>query len=256
MTGGPDRRDESVSFSLKQLMSLEDERIRQERDAAEARERAARVAREEAGRRERAELQAREQAAEEERERARFRTMEEEARLEAMQRAAVEQARITVEARARAEESERERRHEIELQRMRNESVKPRGPGMLVASALGGAALAFAVGLVLHLAVWKAGADARVAQLDRAVAAAEAHAEELGRRVEEQKVRIADLDSSLAEARRAQAQAQIERARPPKQPTPPGSKAGVVAPSRPKPVDPNDGPPCPKFDPICGHIDR
>ena len=31
MTGGPERRDESVKFSLKELMKLEDERHLQER---------------------------------------------------------------------------------------------------------------------------------------------------------------------------------------------------------------------------------
>ena len=108
MTGSPERRDESVTFSLKELMKLEDERICQERQAREARELAVKSAREDAERREREELAAKDRAAEEERERARFREMEEEARREAMQRAAIEQARITVEARTRAEESDRE----------------------------------------------------------------------------------------------------------------------------------------------------
>src|SRR5262245_46952258 len=104
MTG----KEESVTFSLKELAKLEDERIDQENRMREAREKAAVAAREDATRKEREELEARERAAADERERARFREMEEEAKREAMSRAAVEQARITVEARTRSEEAERE----------------------------------------------------------------------------------------------------------------------------------------------------
>ena len=125
--------------------------------------------------------------------------MEEEARREAIQRAAVEQARITVEARTRAEESERERRHEIELQRMRAETVKKPGPGGYVASALGGAAATLALCLVLHFAVSKPASDRRIAELDRAVAGAEGREAELGRRVDDQKARIGQLEKSLSD---------------------------------------------------------
>jgi colicin import membrane protein len=199
MTGGPERRDESVNFSLKELMKLEDERISQERQAREARELAAETAREDAARRERAELEARERATAEERERARFREMEEEARREAISRAAVEQARITVEARTRAEESDRERRHELELQRMRTETVQKPGPGGYIASALGGAAACLAIALVLHFSVSKPAADLRIAELDRAVAAADGQANGLGRRVDEQSARIKKLEDALRE---------------------------------------------------------
>lgn len=254
MTGGPERRDESVNFSLKELMKLEDERISQERTAREARELAAQAAREDAARQERAELEARERAAAEERERARFREMEEEARREAIQRAAVEQARITVEARTRAEESDRERRHELELQRMRTETVRKPGPGMFIASALGGAAGCLAICLVLHFAVSKPAADLRVAELDRAVAAADGHANGLSRRVEEQSARIKKLEDGLRERdeelTRLRAAA-LAKPAPVAAPAPVrGGSTGV------KVKGANDGPPCAnKFDPLCGHID-
>jgi hypothetical protein len=254
MTTGPERRDESVSFSLKELMKLEDERVGQEREVRAARERAANDAREETARRARAELEARERAEADERERARFREMEEEARREAMQRAAVEQARITVEARTRAEEAERERSHERELLRMRAETAKKPGPGGFIGGGLGGAAIAIAAALVLHFAVWRPGADTRLAALDSAAAAADGRAGELGRRVEEQKERIAQLEKSLRET---QAELAVRAAPAPKAPTGPSSvpRSGT-APSRPKPPNVNDGPPClNKFDPLCGHID-
>ncbi|MDB5216675.1 MAG: type 3 domain protein precursor [Myxococcaceae bacterium] len=258
MTGGPERRDESVNFSLKELMKLEDERITQERQAREARELAAKNAREEAERREREELAAKDRAAADERERARFREMEEEARREAMQRAAVEQARITVEARTRAEESDRERRHEIELQRLRAETVKKPGPGGYVASALGGAAVALALCLVMHFAVSKPASDRRIAELDRAVAGAEGREGELGRRVDEQKLRIGQLEKSLSDM-----QDELSK-RPPLAVVTPKAPAGPVGPKHggsgagsdsSKGKGPNDGPPCPKFDPLCFHID-
>jgi colicin import membrane protein len=261
MTGGPERRDESVSFSLKELMKLEDERIGQERQAREARELAAKDARDDAERREREELVAKDRAAEEERERARFREMEEEARREAMQRAAIEQARITVEARTRAEESDRERRHEIELQRMRAETVKKPGPGGYIASSLGGAAVTLAICLVMHFAVSKPASDKRIAELDRAVAGAEGRESELGRRVDDQKARIGQLEKSLSDMQEELSRRPPVAAAPPR--TPPGSTgstgpkrngAGAGADST-KAKGLNDGPPCPKFDPLCFHID-
>jgi colicin import membrane protein len=254
MTGGPERRDESVNFSLKELMKLEDERISQERDAREARELAAQAAREDASRRERAELEAQERAAADERERARFREMEEEARREAIQRAAVEQARITVEARTRAEESDRERRHELELQRMRSEVVRKPGPGAYIASALGGAAGCLAIGLVLHFAVSKPAADLRIAELDRAVAAADGQANGLSRRVEEQSARIKKLEESLRDKEDDLAKARSALAAKPPPVTPPVTGRGGGGPVKGKGI--NDGPPCAnKFDPLCGHID-
>lgn len=255
MTGGPERRDESVNFSLKELMKLEDERISQERQAREARELAVKAAREEAERRERDALQARERAEAEERERARFRELEEEARREALQRGAVEQARITVEARTRAEESERERRHELELQRMRAEASKKAGPGALIGSAVGGAVLAVAVCLVLFFAVSRPATERRVAELDRAVAGADGRADALGRRVDDQKERIAQLEKAL---RDAQSELTAKAAPPPpKAPaTGPRSGGGGVIPPKAHPPNANDGPPCAnKFDPLCGHID-
>jgi colicin import membrane protein len=259
MTGGPERRDESVNFSLKELMKLEDERISQERQAREARDLAAKVARDEAERREREELAARERADDEERERARFREMEEEARREAMQRAAVEQARITVEARTRAEESDRERRHEIELQRMRAETVKKPGPGGYIASSLGGAAVALAVCLVMYFGVSKPTSDKRIAELDRAVAGAEGRESELGRRVDEQKARIGQLEKSLTDMQEELGKRPVVAATPPRTPAgpAPGPKRGGPGSSSDssKGKGANDGPPCPKFDPLCFHID-
>ena len=256
MTGGSEGRDESVNFSLKELMKLEDERVDQEKQARSAREEAAKSAREAQARRERLELEARERTDADERERVRWQELEDEARRDAIQRAAVEQARITVEARTRAEESERERRHEIELQRMRAETVKKPGPGGFIGSGLGGAALAFAICFVFHFSVSKPAADKRIAELDRAVATADGRADELARRVDDQKSRISALEKDLGSA-----QAEIAKLN-----VPATAKSPTVVPFKPGPggqppkqrqtVDPAPCPPGHELDPLCGYIKR
>ena len=253
MTGGPERRDESVSFSLKELMKLEDERIDQEKKSREAQARSAKEARDAAERKVRAELEAREQADAAERERVRRADREEEARLEAIQRAAVEQTRITVEARTRAEESERERSHERELHRLRIEGQKKPGLGALVGSGLAGVAIALAAFLLFFFGAAKPAADRRIAELDTSSAAAQSRASTLERRVDEQSAQIAALTKQLETAR-----AQPAIAPEPPKATGPRGGTGVgpfVAPGGPpKKVLPKDAPCVDPHDPLCGHI--
>ena len=139
---------------------------------------------------------------------------------------------------------------------MRAETVKKPGPGAYVGCALGGAAVALAVCLVLHFAVSKPASDKRIAELDRAVAGADGHAAELDRRVDEQKARIGELDKSLREA-----QAEITRLSTPlKAAVPTGPtviKKGGGGPNTTVKPPLDSGPPCAfKGDPLCGHIDR
>jgi hypothetical protein len=144
MGSGADRRDESISFSLRELTNLEQARVDEERiarDVLAAREREARLESERALVRARAEQ---ERLEHDERERIRRQHAEEEARLEALSRAAVEQARLAVEVGARAEEAERERRHERELAEL---AIRHKTPSRIL---LGGVCVlvGVAVGLV------------------------------------------------------------------------------------------------------------
>jgi len=250
MTGGSERRDESVSFSLKELMKLEDERIDQEKKSREARERTAKLASEEAERREKAELAARARAEADERERTRRIEREEDARLEAMQRATVEQTRITVEARTRAEESERERSHERELQRMRLEGQKKPEIGALIGSGLGGTAFALAGFMVFFFAVAKPASDHRIAELDGNVAAAEDRAHALDRRIDEQNIKLAAMTKELEAPRKElAAQPAPPPAGPPTTTTRPmghGPATPRIPVKEEKCVDPHD--------PMCFHI--
>lgn len=255
---GPERRDESVQFSLKELMKLEDERVDGEKREREARDRREREAREEAARRERAELEARERREAEAREQARRAELEEEARREAMSRAAVEQARIGVEARARAEEAERERRHEVELLRLRQDSRPKPGAGLVVGAALGGAALASLLGVVVHFAALGPAAERRVAEAALQAAAETSRANELDRRVAEQSARLESMKGELEVAKSDLAKLHAA-ATPVKAPAGPGGPGGVHPPvtrGDKLPKTPDEKPCLDEHDPLCGTIRR
>lgn len=249
MTEGGDRKDESVTFSLRELRELEEERIaREQRAAQEAAAQAARA-------RQLAEQRAREQAeraAAEAREAARRTELEELAKREALQRAAVEQTRLEVEVRARADERERERRHEIEIARIRAVTERP-GFGL---AALGGAA---AVGAVLagfaafavHMTAVAPAHAKRVADLERSVSAEQLRAQGATGEADREQKRAADLERRASELR-----AEIDRKKPcPASPptTPKGGAPGGS--SHPKRVEPI-GPVCQPGDPLCPTIGR
>lgn len=255
MTSG-DRRDESVSVSLKELMKLEDERVSDEKRARDAEALAARRAREEAERREREAAEARLRAEAEDRERAKLRETEEEARREAMTRAAVEQARISVEARARAEEAERERRHEIELARIRAESAKKGGLGAWIGGGVAGASIAAVASLVLHFGVASPRAERVALGLEDRAARAEQRANEAELSAEHERARAAKAEADLAAAKK---ELDERKSAPP--PTTKGGASGAGVHGgrwqgdRPATKSSSaDGPCINDWDPLCGRI--
>lgn len=244
MTGGPaGRRDESVSFSLRELQDLEEERLAREKRDASEREAAASRAKEEAARRDAEALAAKERMDAEAREEQRRRDLEELARREAMQKAIVEQARIEVDAKTRAQERERERQHELELARLRAQQGQTK-PGLVIGAGLGSALFVLAGAFAIHLAVLKPSSEARIAALTDMATRAEARASEAERRSEEQKSRIAALESDLKASRDAK----------PAEPTKPGTT--TQKPSRPHggsattPAQPKRAG-CDRLDPMC-----
>jgi hypothetical protein len=248
MTG--ERRDESVQFSLHELMKLEDERILREKRDREAAEAAAFAAKEEAARRER---EAREQAEAQARERERILRIEEEARREAMSRAAIEQARISVEARTRADEAERERRHELELAKLRVEVAKPHGPALLIGSAAGGAFVAVIACVAVYFGSLRPEAARKVEGLEAATQRAEARATQLGIESLAQGKQINELEASLALARAdiIKLRDQVATTRPPTPTGSPAPKTGGRAGQPPPPASLSDK--CAgSRDPLCG----
>jgi colicin import membrane protein len=247
MTGGPSgRRDESVSFSLRELQDLEEERIAREKRAVIEREAAAARAKEEAARREAEAISAKEHADAAAREEQRRRENEELARREAMQKAIVEQARLEVDAKTRSQERERERQHELELARLRAQQGSTK-PGTIIGAGIGSALFVLAGAFAIHLAVLKPSSEARIAALTDMATRAEARAAEADRRSEEQNRRIAALTEDLRQAREA------KPAEPKSPTTTRGSTGHGPAPrstNRPK-----DAPPCvDPHDPMCFHI--
>ncbi len=249
-TGSGTKSENSVQFSLSELMKLEVERVEEEERAKKAREEAAfRAAKEAREAEERARLA--EEAAKREQARA------EEAKRDAMKSAAVEQARIEVEAHARAMERERERRHELELatQRALTKAATP-SIGMVFGSTMFGGLLMLIVVLAVHLGVSKPAADRHVADLEGRIAVAEKRAEDSSHRADDLRSKVVTLESERNDAR-----TEIERLKAALA-AKPGKKDAVQtpAPVPPKPTvkekEKEKEPPCDPKDPMCFALPR
>lgn len=207
-------RDESVTFSLRELEKLESERLEKvRREELAAVERAEREEAE-ARRREADALAAKEEA----RRLARLEEIELEARREAQARAAVEQTRIEVEARTRAQESDAERRHELELARMRRESEKKTPFGLIVGSAAAGAALAVAACLAAYFGATRPAIDRSMASLENVAARANEHAQTLENEQAADRKKLAGLEADLRDTKQTIATLQANKPVAPKDP--------------------------------------
>jgi colicin import membrane protein len=121
-----DQKESSVLFSLKELMNLEEDRIREE-EAEKARR--ARVELEARETRERSARESEERRLREEEERRRaeeLRKREEQTRLEAIRQGEVEKARAEAEHKARAEAMAAQRAHEAQLATINQDEHKKR----------------------------------------------------------------------------------------------------------------------------------
>lgn len=144
-----EQKESSVLFSLKELMNLEEERIRQEEVDRERAAEAERQARMDAERRAREAEEARVRAMEEERRQAEQRQREEQARLSAIQQAEMEKARLDAENAARIEQMRHAQEHEARMRTISQDKSKKRlqiigavlGVFLLVALVGGGLAI-------------------------------------------------------------------------------------------------------------------
>lgn len=255
MTSG-ERRDGSVSVSLQELRRLEDDRIDREKKSREADVIAAQRKHDaEVAMRREAEA-ARLRSEEEAKERIRLRDVREEAEREAMSRAAVEQARVAVEARTRAEEVERDRRHEIELARARAESQRTSGAVVVIGSGFVGFALALASAVVAYFSVVQPANARAIADLESRVGAAELRANDEAIDLTRERMRASKAESDLAasmktiETLRGTAQTSFTCPPPPSR----GGHGNVLRPkgSASNPID--SGPCVNEWDPLCGRI--
>ncbi|MEJ7733058.1 MAG: hypothetical protein WKG00_28155 [Polyangiaceae bacterium] len=131
-----EQKESSVLFSLKELMNLEEDRIRTEEADRSARAAQEAQARAEAERRAREEEEARIRAEEERRRNDDMRTREEVARLEAIRVAEIEKARVDAEQRARMEAMAAQQSHERSLAAIHGDESKQRLRKILIAVAV------------------------------------------------------------------------------------------------------------------------
>lgn len=142
-----EQKESSVLFSLKELMNLEEDRIKQEEDQKRRIDEEAARARAETERRAREEEEARMRAADEKRRTEEQRSREDSARVEAIRQGEVEKARLEAENRARMEQMHKQQEHEKELARLNTDKSKKRlvfiavGIGLVAVTGLVGGAV-------------------------------------------------------------------------------------------------------------------
>jgi colicin import membrane protein len=193
-----EQKESSVLFSLKELMNLEEDRIRQEDDQKrKAEEEAARV-RAEAERRAREEEESRLRAIEDKRRAEEQRTREESARLDAIRHAEVEKARLEAENQGRMEQLRRQQEHERQLALVTQDKSKKRL--VFIAVSIGVVAL----GGLVAAAVFISGQLKKSHDLENQLTALQSQADENNRK-------MSDLNGKLASATTPEEKADLER---------------------------------------------
>jgi colicin import membrane protein len=119
-----EQKESSVLFSLKELMNLEEDRIRQEESARKAKQDAEMQARLDVERRQREEEEARIRGEEDRRRADEQRVREDQARVDAIHRAEVEKARLDAENAARIESMRHQQEHERQLTAIKQDKHK------------------------------------------------------------------------------------------------------------------------------------
>src|SRR5262245_41270337 len=132
----PEQKESSVLFSLKELMNLEEDRIKTEEAEKAAQAAAAEKARLDAERQAREAEEARIRAEEERRRTEEQRSREEAARLEAIRVAEIEKARVEAEQRARLEAMAAQQQHERSLAAIHGDESKHKLRKTLIAVAV------------------------------------------------------------------------------------------------------------------------
>lgn len=197
-----ENRDTSAMFSLKELMTIEEQRIQEEEAARQRARAAAAEARAQAARKQREEEGARAQLEEERRRAEISRRREEEARLSAMRAAEIEKARIEAESRGRIEVMARQAEQERALVALRSSTSGARraaGIGVAVAAA------AIAAGAAFYYGQIKPEAD-RAAAAQQAVVA---ERDEQNRKLQDEQrkleQKIADAERQIFEEKKKKA---------------------------------------------------
>jgi colicin import membrane protein len=251
-----EQKESSVLFSLKELMNLEEDRIKQEDDDKKKRAESDARARAEAERRSRDQEQARVTAEEERRRSDEQRKKEEAVRLDAIRQGEIEKARMEAEQRARMEAMSKQQEHERHITTLKSDEHKKKLQRNLMFAVSGGAILVIG-GLGLYLGKIRPEAEARETATRAALFQQAEETKRAQQQLAETTTKVndllsqlssaqdektrAELKAKLADAQRAQAGAASRATSGP-------SKGGGGGEEKPKPKKACD---CQPGDPLC-----
>ncbi len=155
-----EQKESSVLFSLKELMSLEENRIREEDDAKKKKAESEAQAKLEAERRAREDEEARLHSEEERRRAEEMRRKMEEAQIEAAKAAELEKRRLEDQHRLQMEAMSKQQAHEREIQQIQAQKRKGLPPAAIAGIAIGALSLIF---FIIFLTAVKPSMDAKEA---------------------------------------------------------------------------------------------
>jgi colicin import membrane protein len=155
-----EQKESSVLFSLKELMSLEEGRIKEEEDAKKKKTEAETQARLDAERRSREEEERKLRDEEERRRGEELRRKMEEAQVEAAKHAEIEKRKLEEQHRLQMEAVAQQQAHERQIQVIQSQKRKGAHPGLLAGI---GVVLLLAIGAIVFFVVIKPASDAKVA---------------------------------------------------------------------------------------------
>lgn len=245
-----EQKESSVLFSLKELMGLEEDRIREEETRKESEARAAQEARIAAENAARQAEEARIRAADEERQREEQRRKEEAARLEAIRHAEIERARAEAEHQARLATMSAQQQHEANMAALTQDKHKKRL--QIMVGVIGGVLLLGGVGGFMVYQQSQAEHERRAAAELAQRKEMEEKLERMKREFENATRKEQELARSLAsakdEAERVRLQAELESAKKATNAAQGAIRGGGGGAKAPK----AGGPACNPNDPLCG----
>jgi colicin import membrane protein len=248
-----EQKESSVLFSLKELMNLEEDRIRQEDDEKKRRAEADAQARLEAERHARDQEQARLQVEEERRHGEEQRKKEAAARLEAIRHAEIEKARMEAEQRGKMEAMTQQQAHQLQMSTLQHDEHKKKLQRMVTFSVGGGTILLIG-SLLLYFGKIKPDAEAREAATRAALVQQAEEAKKLQAQLTEQSQRVNDLMGQLEAAQDEKTRAELRRKIQEEQ----RKRDDLVRPRAPKASGGGEAPPkaakpcnCQPGDPLC-----
>jgi colicin import membrane protein len=205
-----EQKESSVLFSLKELMNLEEDRIRQEEAERQRVVQAEQSARADQERRTRDAEEARIRQEDERRRAEESRQREETARLEAIRHAEVERARLDAENAARMESMRRHQEHERQLTAIKESKGKKQAVFIAVAAAVFLVVGGIGGGYAFYQK--SQSADAERARHEKEIGEQRAQVEKLQRELSDQSQAVSQLEDAVKNAKDEAAKQDAQKA--------------------------------------------